>query len=153
MAEVAGASPSRRVPPWAALAATCLGQFMVVLDATIVNVALPAMRRGLHLSATDLQWVVNAYLLTLGGLILLGGRPGVVVLAIDDERGQAGRDRSRQLIGAVGAGQQEPGQHEEVHRARAQGALLEERDDVLVGALGSGLRFMLVMPDLADHGR
>ena len=64
------------MPPWAALAATCLGQFMVVLDATIVNVALPAMRHGLHLSATDLQWVVNAYLLTLGGLILLGGRLG-----------------------------------------------------------------------------
>ena len=49
---------------------------MVVLDATIVNVALPAMRRGLHLSTSDLQWVVNAYLLTLGGLILLGGRLG-----------------------------------------------------------------------------
>jgi EmrB/QacA subfamily drug resistance transporter len=49
---------------------------MVVLDATIVNVALPSMRRGLHLSETDLQWVVNAYLLTLGGLILLGGRLG-----------------------------------------------------------------------------
>jgi EmrB/QacA subfamily drug resistance transporter len=49
---------------------------MVVLDATIVNVALPAMRRGLHLSTSDLQWVINAYLLTLGGLILLGGRLG-----------------------------------------------------------------------------
>jgi len=49
---------------------------MVVLDATIVNVALPAIRRGLHLGATDLQWVVNAYLLTLGGLIVLGGRIG-----------------------------------------------------------------------------
>ena len=64
------------MPAWAPLAATCLGQFMVVLDATIVNVALPAMRRGLHLGATDLQWVINAYLLTLGGLILLGGRLG-----------------------------------------------------------------------------
>jgi EmrB/QacA subfamily drug resistance transporter len=49
---------------------------MVVLDATIVNVALPAMRRGLHLGTSELQWVVNAYLLTLGGLILLGGRLG-----------------------------------------------------------------------------
>ena len=64
------------MPAWAPLAATCLGQFMVVLDATIVNVALPAMRRGLHLGVTELQWVVNAYLLTLGGLILLGGRLG-----------------------------------------------------------------------------
>ena len=68
--------PARRLPAWAPLAATCLGQGMVVLDATIVNVALPAIRRSLHLSATDLQWVVNAYLLTLGGLILLGGRIG-----------------------------------------------------------------------------
>lgn len=67
---------ARRVPAWAPLAATCLGQSMVVLDSTIVNVALPAMRHALHLSATDLQWVVNAYLLTLGGLILLGGRIG-----------------------------------------------------------------------------
>ncbi len=64
------------IPAWGALAATCLGQFMVVLDATIVNVALPSMRRGLHLDATELQWIVNAYLLTLGGLILLGGRLG-----------------------------------------------------------------------------
>ena len=68
--------PARRLPAWAPLAATCLGQGMVVLDATIVNVALPAIRRSLHLSATDLQWVINAYLLTLGGLILLGGRIG-----------------------------------------------------------------------------
>src|SRR5579862_9058280 len=67
---------ARRAPAWAPLIATCLGQFMVVLDATIVNVALPAMRRGLHLGASDLQWIVNAYLLTLGGLILLGGRLG-----------------------------------------------------------------------------
>ena len=49
---------------------------MVVLDATIVNVALPSMRRGLHLGTNELQWVINAYLLTLGGLILLGGRLG-----------------------------------------------------------------------------
>ncbi len=75
-AAVAEGSSSRRVPAWAPLAATCLGQFMVVLDATIVNVALPSMRHGLHLSASDLQWVVNAYLLALGGLILLGGRLG-----------------------------------------------------------------------------
>jgi EmrB/QacA subfamily drug resistance transporter len=68
--------PPRRLPAWAPLLATCLGQFMVVLDATVVNVALPAIRRGLHLGTSDLQWVVNAYLLTLGGLILLGGRLG-----------------------------------------------------------------------------
>ncbi|HEY2569919.1 MAG TPA: MFS transporter [Solirubrobacteraceae bacterium] len=67
---------SRRIPAWAPLLATCLGQCMVVLDSTIVNVALPAMKRGLDIGETELQWIVNAYLLTLGGLILLGGRLG-----------------------------------------------------------------------------
>jgi EmrB/QacA subfamily drug resistance transporter len=49
---------------------------MVVLDTTIVNVALPSIQRGFHFSATDLEWVVNAYTLTFGGLLLLGGRAG-----------------------------------------------------------------------------
>jgi EmrB/QacA subfamily drug resistance transporter len=56
------------------LALACLGQFMVVLDVSIVNVALPAMRRDLDFSATGLQWVVNAYTLTFAGFQLLGGR-------------------------------------------------------------------------------
>ena len=56
------------------LALACLGQFMVVLDVSIVNVALPAMRRDLNFSATGLQWVVNAYTLTFAGFLLLGGR-------------------------------------------------------------------------------
>lgn len=56
------------------LAIACLGQFMVVLDVAIVNVALPSMRRELHFSVTGLQWVVNAYTLTFAGLLLLGGR-------------------------------------------------------------------------------
>jgi EmrB/QacA subfamily drug resistance transporter len=51
-----------------------VGQFMVVLDLSIVNVALPAMQRDLHFSTTALQWVVNAYALTFGGFLLLGGR-------------------------------------------------------------------------------
>jgi EmrB/QacA subfamily drug resistance transporter len=54
----------------------CLAQFMVVLDATITNVALPAIQSDLHFSASDLQWVVNAYTLVFGGFLLLGGRAG-----------------------------------------------------------------------------
>lgn len=56
------------------LALACLGQFMVVLDVAIVNVALPAMRDDLGFSPTGLQWVVNAYTLTFAGFLLLGGR-------------------------------------------------------------------------------
>ncbi|MCW3065794.1 MAG: transporter [Solirubrobacterales bacterium] len=52
----------------------CVAQFMVILDVSIVNVALPAIRHGLHFSATNLQWVVNAYTLTFAGFLLLGGR-------------------------------------------------------------------------------
>ena len=56
------------------LVVVCLAQFMVVLDISIVNVALPAIQRSLHFRAVDLQWVVTAYALTFGGLLLLGGR-------------------------------------------------------------------------------
>ncbi|HZD66525.1 MAG TPA: MFS transporter [Acidimicrobiales bacterium] len=56
------------------LAVCCLAQFMVVLDVSIVNVALPQMRQALHLSVTGQQWVVNAYTLTFAGFLLLGGR-------------------------------------------------------------------------------
>ena len=52
----------------------CLAQFMVVLDATVVNIALPSVQRGLHFSAANLQWVVNGYTLIFGGFLLLGGR-------------------------------------------------------------------------------
>src|SRR5204862_8070920 len=52
----------------------CAAQFMVILDVSIVNVALPSIRNDLHFSATDLQWVVNAYTLTCAGFLLLGGR-------------------------------------------------------------------------------
>ena len=52
----------------------CIGQFMVILDVSVVNVALPSIRNGLHFSAADLQWVVNAYTLTFAGFLLLGGR-------------------------------------------------------------------------------
>jgi EmrB/QacA subfamily drug resistance transporter len=60
--------------PWLALLVVCFGQFMVVLDATIVNVALPAIQTDLHFSDSSLPWVVNAYTLLFGGFLLLGGR-------------------------------------------------------------------------------
>ncbi len=64
----------RTVPAWAMLALVCLGQFMVVLDVSIVNVALPSIQRDLGFSPSGLQWVVNAYTLTFAGFLLLGGR-------------------------------------------------------------------------------
>ena len=67
--------PSQRhVPDWVILAVACVAQFMVVLDVSIVNVALPSIGRDLHYSSTGLQWVVNAYVLTFAGFLLLGGR-------------------------------------------------------------------------------
>jgi EmrB/QacA subfamily drug resistance transporter len=59
---------------WFALALLCATQFMVVLDVSIVNVALPSIERALHFSASGLQWVASAYALTFGGFLLLGGR-------------------------------------------------------------------------------
>jgi EmrB/QacA subfamily drug resistance transporter len=59
---------------WLVLVLVCIAQFMVILDATIVNVALPSIQHGLHFSATSLQWIVNAYALVFGGFLLLGGR-------------------------------------------------------------------------------
>jgi EmrB/QacA subfamily drug resistance transporter len=61
---------------WAALSVLCLGVLMIVLDTTIVNVALPSIREDLGFSETALVWVVNAYMLTFGGFLLLGGRLG-----------------------------------------------------------------------------
>src|SRR6266566_6368391 len=61
---------------WFALIVLCLGPLMIVLDTTIVNVALPSIRASLGFSGTSLAWVVNAYLLTFGGFLLLGGRLG-----------------------------------------------------------------------------
>ena len=61
---------------WYALVVLCLGTLMIVLDTTIVNVALPSIREDLGFSETSLAWVVNAYLLTFGGFLLLGGRLG-----------------------------------------------------------------------------
>jgi EmrB/QacA subfamily drug resistance transporter len=67
---------SRTTNPWVVLVLICLAQFMVVLDATIVNVALPSIQKDLKLSEGSLQWIVNAYTLVFGGFLLLGGRAG-----------------------------------------------------------------------------
>jgi EmrB/QacA subfamily drug resistance transporter len=61
---------------WLALYVLCLGDLMIVLDTTIVNVALPSIRTDLGFSEASLAWVVNAYVLTFGGFLLLGGRLG-----------------------------------------------------------------------------
>src|ERR1700726_3440893 len=67
----AAAGPGRR---WLILGVVGLAQLMVVLDATIVNIALPSAQSALHFSTVDRQWVVTAYALAFGSLLLLGGR-------------------------------------------------------------------------------
>jgi EmrB/QacA subfamily drug resistance transporter len=77
MSETATDTPTtshRHAPDWIILLIACMAQFMVVLDVSIVNVALPSMQRSLHFSISNAQWVVNAYILTFGGFLLLGGR-------------------------------------------------------------------------------
>src|ERR1700758_5059395 len=64
----------RHIPDGVILAIACVAQFMVVLDVSIVNVALPSIGRDLHYTPSGLQWVVNAYVLTFAGFLLLGGR-------------------------------------------------------------------------------
>src|SRR5271167_5104178 len=70
------ASERRR---WIALGVLCLGQLMMVLDATIVNVALPSIQRELHFTQANLTWVIDGYLITFGGFLLLAGRFGDLV--------------------------------------------------------------------------
>jgi EmrB/QacA subfamily drug resistance transporter len=96
---------------WIALALLCVAQFVVILDASIVNVALPTIGRALHFTESDLPWVVNAYVLTFGGFLLLGGRTadllgrrvifmaGLVLFAIASLLGGLSTT-SGQLIGA-----------------------------------------------------
>src|SRR6201995_5751998 len=69
--------PDRR--RWTALFVVCLAQLMIVLDVTIVNVALPSIQHDLHFSQGNLTWVVNAFLVTFGSLLLLAGRLGDLV--------------------------------------------------------------------------
>src|SRR5439155_14963448 len=67
--------PSR----WPALVVLCAGMLMIILDQTIVNVALPSIQRDLGFTQSSLAWVVNAYLIPFGGLLLLAGRLGDLV--------------------------------------------------------------------------
>src|ERR1044071_8612812 len=64
---------------WIALVVLCVGMLMIVLDQTIVNVALPSIKDDLGFSQSTLAWVVNAYLITFGGLLLLAGRLGDLI--------------------------------------------------------------------------
>ncbi|WP_425579609.1 MFS transporter [Streptomyces coacervatus] len=75
-ADVTRISPRTAPPTWLVVALACAGQFLVVLDVSVVNVALPSMRADLGLSAPGLQWVVNAYAIAFAGFMLLGGRAG-----------------------------------------------------------------------------
>ena len=74
LASVFSLSSERR--RWVTLAVVCLAQLMIVLDVTIVNVALPSIQRDLHFSQANLSWVVNAFLVAFGSLLLLTGRLG-----------------------------------------------------------------------------
>src|SRR5215468_7786588 len=67
-------TPDRGRRPWSLMATLSVAQFMVILDATVVNVALPSIARSLGFAAGSLQWVVTAYVLASGGLVLVGGR-------------------------------------------------------------------------------
>src|SRR5215207_3618586 len=64
---------------WISLYVLCVGMLMIVLDATVVNVALPTIQRDLGFSQSSLAWVVNAYMIAFGGLLLLAGRLGDLV--------------------------------------------------------------------------
>ena len=115
--------PGRQVPAWLVLSIVCIGQFMVVLDASIVNVALPSIQRDLHFSSSGLQWIVNAYTLTFAGFLLLGGRAadlfgrrkifmlGLTVFTAVQPARRAGPERglARECPGAAGAGRRHPG--------------------------------------------
>src|SRR6266487_2530734 len=67
-------SPGSERRPWSLMYVLSVAQFMVILDATVVNVALPSIARSLSFAAGGLQWVITAYVLASGGLVLLGGR-------------------------------------------------------------------------------
>ena len=71
--------PEARDNRWVALYVLCTGMLMIVLDATVVNVALPSIQSDLHFSQSGPAWVVNGYLITFGGLLLLAGRLGDLI--------------------------------------------------------------------------
>src|SRR5687767_15483644 len=77
--EHASTHPQSDRSRWLALYVLCAGMLMIVLDATVVNVALPSIQDDLGFSASGLAWVVNAYMIAFGGLLLLAGRLGDLV--------------------------------------------------------------------------
>ena len=101
---------------WAALGAVLLAQLMIVLDATIVNVALPAIQTDLHFSQSSLTWVVNAYLITFGSFLLVAGRLGDLV-----GRRRVLLDRPRRLHRRLGPVRPRPGRHHARRRALRAG--------------------------------
>ena len=130
--ETTGVAPSGSEPHprrWIALAVIAIAQLMVVLDATIVNIALPNAKAALHISNANQQWVVTAYTLTFGGFLLLGGR-------IAD---YWGRKRTF-LVGSVGfavaSRDRRPGpeRHHAVRRAGAAGRVRRAARPGLAGA-------------------
>src|SRR5579859_680034 len=72
-------SQPKTVSPWLSLGVLCTGMLMIVLDQTIVNVALPSIQADLGFSQSSLAWVVNAYLIAFGGVLLLAGRLGDLI--------------------------------------------------------------------------
>ena len=80
---------------WAALVVLCVGMLMIVLDVTVVNVALPSIQEDLGFSSSDLAWVVNAYLIAFGGLLMLAGRLGDLIGRAHDLPRRAGRVHRR----------------------------------------------------------
>src|SRR5438093_5251908 len=76
---IAGETPGISGSRWLALVVLCAGFLMIILDQTIVNVALPSMQNDLGFSQSSLAWVINAYLIAFGGLLLLAGRLGDLI--------------------------------------------------------------------------
>src|ERR1700681_2955435 len=77
--EIVSTSHSNQDSRWIALYVLCAGVLMIVLDVTVVNVALPSIQTDLGFSTQSLAWVVNAYLIAFGGLLLLAGRFGDLI--------------------------------------------------------------------------
>ena len=123
---------------WLALYLLCLGDLMIVLDTTIVNVALPSIRNDLGFSQTSLAWVVNAYLLTFGGFLLLGGR----LADLDGSRRQFLSGISLFTVASLACG-----------RSTSQGLLVAARAVQGVGgAVVSAVAFSLIMNLFTEAG-
>ncbi len=161
---------SRAGNRWLVLVIACLAQFMVVLDATVVNVALPSIQHGLHFSAANLQWVVNAYTLVFGGFLLLGGRAsdllgrkrlfvaGVIAVlrrvaaqrtgAVFDDARRRPRAAGPRCRAAVAGGAVD--HHDDVHRPPERTRALGVWSAIAAGGGAVGLLLGGVLTDLAS---